>query len=111
MQCTSCLPMTTTIAISPIRLDFNNKMIRLDRKWPRALNGWQKYEEEEEEVKYAKNVSHEEEKSMRIVEAYSTSRSKASTIISLFKFNNLHKDNYLPFRGKIHSSSFIFFYI
>lgn len=68
MQSASYLPMTTTIAISPIRLDFNNKMIRLDRKWPRAPYGWQKYEEEK--VKYAKGVSHEEKKSMKIIEAY-----------------------------------------
>lgn len=68
MQSASYLPMTTTIAISPIRLDFNNKMIRLDRKWPRAPYGWQKYEEEE--VKYAKGVSREEKKSMKIIDVY-----------------------------------------
>lgn len=51
--------MITTIAISPMRLDFNNKKIRLDRKWPRAMYGWQKYEEEK--VKYVKKVTEEQE--------------------------------------------------
>jgi len=50
MQCTSSLPMTTTVSISPMRLDFNNNTLRLDRKWPRA-NGWQKYVEESTYIK------------------------------------------------------------
>lgn len=46
MQSASPLPMTTTIMISPMRLDFNN-LLRLDRLWPRAKHGWQKFVEEE----------------------------------------------------------------
>ena len=42
--------MTTTLSISPMRLDFNNTL-RLDRCWPEAPHGWQKYEAKE--VKYA----------------------------------------------------------
>lgn len=64
MQCASWLPMITTIAISPIRLDFN-RMLRLDRKWPRAPYGWQKYEEEE--VKIVQKPSGQKAK---IIEAY-----------------------------------------
>ena len=41
--------MTTNVAISPMRLDINNKMLRLDRSDEYAT-GWQEYEEEE--VKY-----------------------------------------------------------
>lgn len=42
--------MTTNIAISPMRLDINNKTLRLDRREKYAPFGWQEYEEEE--VKY-----------------------------------------------------------
>lgn len=41
----SWLPMTTTICISPLRLDFN-KVLRLDRRWPYA-NGWEHYKPEQ----------------------------------------------------------------
>lgn len=68
LQCASSLPMITSIAISPLRLDYNNNMLRLDRKWPRAPHGWQKYEPEE--VKYAKVASTEEKKNMKITDAY-----------------------------------------
>lgn len=54
MQSTGGLPMATTVMISPMRLDYNNNILRLDRKWPRAKHGWQKYEEE---VKYVKSES------------------------------------------------------
>lgn len=53
MQSYSSLPMTTTIRISPMRLDYNNNILRLDRKWPRAKHGWQKFVEEK--VKHAEN--------------------------------------------------------
>lgn len=42
----SGMPMITTVCISPLRLDFNNKILRLDRRWPYA-NGWEKYKPEE----------------------------------------------------------------
>lgn len=47
----SPIPMITTIEISPMRLDFNDTLC-LDRHWPEAPHGWQKYEAKEE--KYAK---------------------------------------------------------
>lgn len=68
MQSTGCLPMTTTISISPMRLDFNNNQLRLDRKWPRAPYGWQRYETQE--VKYARGTSSEEKENMKIMDAY-----------------------------------------
>lgn len=66
VQCTSWLPMTTTIAISPMRLDFDNNTIRIDRKWPRAPHGWQKYEEKE--VKYVKASQSVEEENTEVAE-------------------------------------------
>lgn len=63
LKCASWLPMLTTVAISPMRLDFNNT-IRLDRKWPRA-NYWQNYQPEE--VKYVRGES---TPNVRITDAY-----------------------------------------
>lgn len=57
IQCTSSLPMITTVSISPMRLDFNNDTLRLDRKWPRA-NGWQKYVKEK--IKVAQKPAEQE---------------------------------------------------
>lgn len=42
----SGIPMITTVSISPLRLDFNNKILRLDRRWPYA-RGWEKYKPDE----------------------------------------------------------------
>lgn len=67
IQCVGWTPMTTDVMISPMRLDYNNNILRLDRKWPRA-SGWQKYEEEK--VKYAKVVSNETKESMKIIDVY-----------------------------------------
>lgn len=64
LQCGSCLPMTTTIEISPMRLDYNDNMLRLDRLWPRAPQGWQKYVEE------VKSVRAETTPNIRITDAY-----------------------------------------
>lgn len=47
MQRASWFPMATSVTLSPMRLDFNDKMLRIDRKWPRAMHGWQKYQTEE----------------------------------------------------------------
>lgn len=57
--------MTTNIAISPMRLDINNKTLRLDRRWPQAPFGWQEYEEEV--VHYVKEKS---TPNIRITDAY-----------------------------------------
>ena len=65
IQCIGWAPMTTTVAISPMRLDYNNNILRLDRKWPRA-SCWQKYEEEK--VKYMKKEG--SIPNIRITDAY-----------------------------------------
>ena len=57
--------MTTNIAITPMRLDINNKPLRLDRRWPQAPFGWQEYEEEV--VHYVKEKS---TPNIRITDAY-----------------------------------------
>lgn len=62
MQVGSWLPMTTTIAISPMRLDYNN-LLKIDRRWP-DYNGWEKVKEE---VKYVKVKS---APNVRITDAY-----------------------------------------
>ena len=46
MQRGRSFPMITTVAISPMRLDFNNKRVRLDRSGKYTSCWWQKYEEE-----------------------------------------------------------------
>lgn len=51
-------PMITTIAISPMRLDINDTL-RLDRRWPQAPQGWQRYEEKEE-YRYTRQAAEEE---------------------------------------------------
>lgn len=66
MQNNSSLPMTTTLSISPMRLDFNNTL-RLDRRWPEAPHGWQKYEAKEE--KYASSGA-DNKPMMQIAKAY-----------------------------------------
>lgn len=55
--------MTTNIAISPMRLDINNKTLRLDRRWPQAPFGWQHYEEEVVKKIRIENMSQEVENS------------------------------------------------
>lgn len=62
-QCVGSFPMTTNISISPMCLDFNNNILRLDRKWPRG-NGWQKYVEE------VKSVRRKSAPNIRITDAY-----------------------------------------
>lgn len=59
------LPMITTIGISPMRMDFNNNALRLDRRWPQSLHGWKKYEPKEE--KWA-TASHTEEEKTEVAE-------------------------------------------
>jgi hypothetical protein len=58
MQRAGCLNMTTNIAISPMRLDINNKMLRLDRSDEYAT-GWQEYEEEVVKNIKIENISQE----------------------------------------------------
>ena len=65
MRSGSPLPMTETIAISPLRLDVD-RTVRLDRRWPQALFGWQAYVEEEQPVMFVR----QEETQLRIVRVY-----------------------------------------
>lgn len=58
MQRAGCLNMTTNVAISPMRLDINNKMLRLDRSDEYAT-GWQEYEEEVVKNIKIENISQE----------------------------------------------------
>lgn len=51
--------MTTNIAISPMRLDINNKTLRLDRREEYAPFGWQEYEEEVVKNIRIENISQE----------------------------------------------------
>lgn len=55
----SSSPMITTIGISPMRLDFNNNALRLDRRWPEALHGWQKYKPVEGKRATASHIEEE----------------------------------------------------
>lgn len=52
MQSYSRLPMTTNVSISPMRMDFNDRL-KIDRRWP-DYNGWGKVKEE---VKYVRAKS------------------------------------------------------
>lgn len=65
----SSSPMITTIGISPMRLDFNNTL-RLDRRWPGAPHGWQKYEPKKE--KWAAASHTEEETEVAEIEVVTT---------------------------------------
>jgi hypothetical protein len=66
MQKDSSLPMTMTIAISPLRLDFDHK-IRLDRRWPQTQGfWWEEHKREEEPIV----VSKEDDPTYIIKDAY-----------------------------------------
>lgn len=59
MHSQSYLPMVMTVCISPLRLDFNNNVLRLDRRWPYA-NGWENYKPVEKKWAPASQTDEEE---------------------------------------------------
>ena len=69
MQAYPSMPMITTFALSPLRLDYNDR-VRLDRRWAHTHHGlWEEYKPEKSKI--AKAVAQTEAKSsMRIVDAY-----------------------------------------
>lgn len=77
MHSLSSLPMLMTIGISPMRLDIN-RMLRLDRRWPEAPHGWQKYECKEEKRVPVSRTENEESTEVAEIEVITPLTKKES---------------------------------
>lgn len=58
LPCMGWQPMTTTVAISPMRLNFHNNRLPLDRRWPETTGHWTRCEKKE--VKHVSQAITEE---------------------------------------------------